>query len=97
MPKISRWWSAVKILSQQSMADINITLHQTLKYDIWDENILRTKNKARAIVKTGRFDNKDSAVITSRVSKAGQNSYENHVQGNRGASINANKDLYDLA
>ena len=34
---------------------------------------LRRKNKTIVILKTGRFDNKDSAVIISSVSKAVQN------------------------
>ena len=35
----------------------------------WNENSLRGKNKDTVILKTGRFDNIDSAVIISIVSK----------------------------
>ena len=40
---------------------------------MWDENSLRSKSKATVNLKTGRFDNIESAVIISSVCKAVQN------------------------
>ena len=39
----------------------------TVLLQVWDENSVRRKNKALVILKTGRFDSIDSAVIISSV------------------------------
>ena len=60
------------VLIHQVVALLNEYIHYTSEYNKYGTKVVRKKTKVTVIFKSGQFDNIDTAVIISSVSKAVQ-------------------------